>query len=330
MDAVAARALQRLRDPGDTHLDALARMVVDEATATPIADIAHPRWMAGQLATALEAAARRDNVRDLIGERFERQLAAWKEEDRTLGSWLPPEVDEPLRAALSKPWVPSEEMVFRLIDHDVLWSLMREVLEGTLQRFRKRLRALDQGIFGGIGHRAARRGRGLLGGVAETMAGQVVGAVKNEVENRMDVLVAEFLSSATREGLRVVARHVSDPQHAPAYGELRVSMLDTLQDTEVKELAGELEKLGAMDYVDILLRAIRAELDDPGFVDRTEQRVRTLLDEVGDGTLGAWLDEVGLRDVWTDSTAELVSQRLHAVVRTDAFEHWWAALFVDP
>jgi hypothetical protein len=247
MDPVAARALERLRDPGDTHLDALARMVVDEATATPIADIAHPRWLAGQLATALEAVAHQDNVRDLLAERFDRQLASWKEEDRPLGTWLPPEVDEPLRTALSKPWVPSEEIVFRLIDHDVLWALMREVLEGTLQRFRRRLRALDQGLFGGMGQRAARRGRGLLGGVAETMAGQVVGAVKNEVEGRMDAVVADFLSSATREGLRVVARHMSNPEHAGAYGELRVSILDTLQDTEVQELAVELEKLGVMD-----------------------------------------------------------------------------------
>ncbi|MBW1877325.1 MAG: hypothetical protein JRI25_01430 [Deltaproteobacteria bacterium] len=329
MDAVAVRALQRLRDPEDTHLDVLARMVVDEATATPIVDIAHPRWLAGQLATALEAIVRQDSARDLLAERFDRQLESWKEEERSLGTWLPPEVDEPLRTALSKPWVPSEEMVFRLIDHDILWSLMRELLEGTLQRFRDRLRALDQGLFGGIGRRAARRGRGLLGGVAETMAGQVVGAVKNEVEGRMDVLVAEFLSSATREGLRVVARHVSNPEHAGDYGELRVSILDTLQDTEVKELAAEVEKLGVMDYVDILLRAVRTELDDPDFVDRTEQRVRTLLEEVGDGTLGAWLDEVGLRDVWADSTAELVAQRLRAVTHTDRFEQWWETLFTS-
>lgn len=323
MDPAAARALHRLREPDGQALDALARMVVDEATATPIAEIANPRWIAGQLATGLEALAGGDNVRDAAAQRIDKQLAAWREEERPLGTWLPPEVDEPLRAALSKPWVPSEKVVFRLIDHDILWQLMREVLEGTLRRFRARLRTLDQGLFGGMGSRAAKRGRGLFGG----MAGQVVGAVKGEVESRVDDLVQDFLEGATREALKSVARHLSDPAHADAYGELRVSVLDTFQETEVRELAGELEKLGLVDYVDIVLRAVRAELDNDDFIDRTEQRLAGLLEEVGDGTLGAWLDEVHLRGVWVDTTAELVAQRLQAVVGTDRFEQWWAGLF---
>jgi hypothetical protein len=46
--------------------------------------------------------------------------------------------------------------------------------------------------------------------------------------------------------------------------------------------------------------------------------------------LGAWLDEVGLRDVWADSTAELVAQRLQAVAHTEPFERWWEELFAAP
>ena len=53
----AARALARLQDPDGDALRGLARLVVDQTTATPIAEIASPRWIASQLATALEAEA---------------------------------------------------------------------------------------------------------------------------------------------------------------------------------------------------------------------------------------------------------------------------------
>ena len=62
-------------------------------------------------------------------------------------------------------------------------------------------------------------------------------------------------------------------------------------------------------------------------VARLEARIETVLDEAGDGTLGAWLDEVGLREVWTDTTTELVADRLRAVVGSERFESWWLTLF---
>lgn len=323
MDAAARHALARLRAADGEALGELARLVVEEAAATPLDTIAHPRWIAGQVATALEAVARHETMRDAVARRLEETLAAWRTEARSLGHWLPAEAEEPLREALARPWVPSEDLLSRLLDQRVLRDLMREVLDGTLRRFRRRLVALDQGILGGLGGRAAKRGRGLFGGMAES----VVGAMKGEFEQRVDALIQEFLSGATREAMAAVARHMADPGHAEAYGELRVSVLDVLQETEVRELARELEKLDPLEYVDIALAAIRAQLDDEGFVDRTEARVRDLLAEVGDGTLGAWLEEVGLRDVWTSSTADLLSQQLERVVRTDGFETWWMRLF---
>ena len=33
--------------------------------------------------------------------------------------------------------------------------------------------------------------------------------------------------------------------------------------------------------------------------------------------------------MWEDSTTELITQRLQAVVHTDRFEAWWADLFTE-
>ena len=51
-----------------------------------------------------------------------------------------------------------------------------------------------------------------------------------------------------------------------------------------------------------------------------------VLDETGDGTLAAWLEEVGLLEVWTDTTTDFIAQRLQAVVATPGFEAWWTDL----
>ena len=94
------------------------------------------------------------------------------------------------------------------------------------------------------------------------------------------------------------------------------------------QLSAEADKLKPEELVDIVVSTLRSVLDDENFVNRTEERVRQVLDEAGDGTLRAWLDEVGLTEVWTESTTELIADRLQAVVHTSEFETWWTQLFV--
>ncbi len=323
----AARALHRLRAADGAALTDLARLMVERSTETPIAEIADPAWLAGQLATGLEALVRGEGNRERLGRALDERVAAWKAAEGKVGAHWPAELEGPLREALARPWAPSEPVVMRLLDQEVFAEVMQEVLDGTLRRFRQRLTRLDQGLLGGLGGRAARKGRGLFGSMAETMAGGVVGAVRDEVESRMDEILHEFLVGATREALKVVARHVANPAHAEAYGRTRIGLLDTLKDTEIAELAAEIEKLEPAAYLDIGLAAIRAELDADDFVGRAAARIEALLAEVGDGTLGAWLDEVGLRAVWTESTTTLIAARLADTAETPAFEAWWMGLF---
>ena len=95
----------------------------------------------------------------------------------------------------------------------------------------------------------------------------------------------------------------------------------------MKEFASEVDKLEPGQAVSIVAGAVRGALDAEDFVDKAEERIARALDEVGDGSLGAWLEDAGLLEVWTTTTAELVSARLQAVVQTEAFEMWWSGLF---
>lgn len=329
-DDAPQRALSRLRDPEGEALAALARLVVDEATATPLREIAAPRWIAGQIATALEAGTRGDHVRHWVERRIEAERERWQAEDRPLRAFVPEEAQEPLRKLLGRPYSPDEDLVHRIVDQAAIRRLVRIVLRDTVTGFRRRVTSVDDGLLGGMAGRAARRGRGLLGNVGKNLGGMaenIVGAVKEEVDTAFEGRVREFLDGATGEAVRTIAVYAADPSHADSLGELRLAILDVVLDTPLKDLIGEAEKLGPEDAVDVVVAALRSAVAEDDFVERTEERVARVLDEAGDGTLGAWLDEVKLREVWSETTTELVTQRLQAVVETDAFVTWWTALF---
>ena len=133
--------------------------------------------------------------------------------------------------------------------------------------------------------------------------------------------------STTGEAMRTIARYAADPENAESFANLRVSLFDYALEMPMDQLASEADKLNPEELVDIVISTVRSILDDPEFISRTEERIAQVLEEAGDGTLRAWLDEVGLTEVWTQSTTELIADRLTAVVNTDAFEAWWVELF---
>ncbi|MCB9674136.1 MAG: hypothetical protein H6737_03415 [Alphaproteobacteria bacterium] len=326
------KALERLRDPEGRALTDLARLVVDETTATPLKSIAHPRWIASQLATALEALTRGDLARQFVERRVDQGRERLEQEQDPLRAHWPAEVDGPLREVLSHEWTPDEDMVFRMLDQPAMRSLVAEILTTMLTRFRKRMRSLEPGLLKGLGGRAAKRGKSLFGGMAGNLTGlaeNVVGAVKDEVEQGLDELVREFVEGATRDTVRSIAGYIAASEHQGAFADLRLGVLDVILDTPIHELVGELDKARPMELVDVVLGGVRAAISEEGFVDRAEERIAQVLDEAGDGTLGAWLDEVQLREVWAQTTTELVAQRLTAVVQTPAFEAWWRELHAD-
>lgn len=331
--AASERALARLQDPEHPALQALARMVVDETTATPLAELATPRWLASQLATALEALTRGDAFKSALEARLERGRETWATDERPLREVVPDEVVPPLEKLLSRPYTPSEGLARRIVRQPAVKDFIGHILEDAIRRFARRMRALDEGA-GSLGSRAARRGRrfgkGLLAaaGVAE-VASDLARSVSEEFEHALESRVKHFVAEATTRAAENMVSELTDPESAETFAEFRVALLHEVLDTPIQDLMAEAEGLGPLDAVDILQEAIRAELARDAFIDRAESRIEGLLAEAGDGTLGAWLDEVELRDVWVDTTTELVTARLRAVVETDAFVAWWSDLFAE-
>ena len=153
--------------------------------------------------------------------------------------------------------------------------------------------------------------------------------MSEEVEAALDKRIKDFLGDATALSLEQVANQLSDPEYAETFAGFRLALLEEVLDTPLRDLVAEADNLGPADALDVVLEGVRAELQRDDFVERVEERIGQALDEAGDGTLGAWLDEVDLREVWVDTTTQLVTRRLAAVVSTDAFATWWADLHAE-
>lgn len=325
MSDATQRALARLQADDGAALQELARMVVDEATETPLASIASPRWVASQIEAVLEAAVRGDQVRAWVDRRIAAERERWGDDQRPVRTFVAPEAEAPLRDLLGRAYAPDEALVYRIIDQAALRGLVKAVLTDSMARWRKKVGDVDKGVLGGLGKRAATKGRGLFGNLG-SMAENLVESVKEEVEMTFDVKVPDVTHNANQEAMRAIARYIADPAHAEAFGEMRLQILDVLLDATVGELIAEADKLGPEEIVSVVVGAVRAALQSEGFTERTEARVAKVMEEAGDGTFGAWLDEVELRAVWADTTTELVTERLKAVVHTERFLAWWAAL----
>jgi len=328
----AESALARLRDPSDPSLAALARQIADQIVAVPLADVAPARWIASQITAALEAATRDAAFGDWIVRAIAAERERWGADPRPLRDVIPPDVVPPLREVLGRPWSPSEDLAFRVLDQAAIRTLVRDVLVEMLHRFRQRVGKVDGGLLGGLGKKAVQGGRGLFGGLRENLGGVAdgfVGAVKEEMEFALDTKVRDFARQATSEVVRLIARDLAQPDRAAAFAESRIAILDVLLDTPRSELAAEADRLEPEDAVASIAAAARAVLTRPDFAPDLEARIATILAEAGTGTLGDWLAEVNLADVWTEATADLLSRHLGRVVATETFSAWWADLHRD-
>lgn len=327
MDETARRGLERLRSPEPVR--ELAELLVAEALAAPIATVARPRWLATQLAAAMQAATRGDALHQWVSRRISAERERWGAEGRPLRDLVPSEVEGPLRELLTRPYSPDPQLVLRIVDQPAIRALVRVVLTETVSHFRRRMTEWDSGLLGGLGARAAARGRGLLDNVSRNLGG-LVDAVRGEVDHVLEGRVNDFVQAATVEAVRTIAEWAADPRHGGQLGEMRIAILDVLLDTPIGQLAAEADKLDPEGAVDVVVAAVRALVARPDFVPLAEARIGALLAEAGDGTLGAWLDEIGLRAVWSASTTDLLAERLEVVVGSPAFAAWWGRLFADP
>lgn len=317
----ADRALDRLRDPDDPALAELAALVADEVARRPLQELVAGDRLGPHLGEAVRALHASDGLRDRIRDQIEAERGRLRDLDRPVDVWLPPHARDPLLIVVGAPWSPSQDLTFRILNHEAVRRLLREVLSGTLRRFASGVRSLDQGAFGGLAGRVAKRGKSLFGA-----AEGIVDAVRGEVEQAFEARIKEFLGTAVDEAIRSVAAWLSDPTHAPVMGAMRSSAVQIVLDERTGDLVAEADDLDLDPVIDAVLDGIAAAAEDPGLDAALGAWVDTVTSPWADQTLGDRLEALGSRDAGHEVVTAVATDLLREVVLTEAFEAWWRAL----
>ena len=229
----ADQLLRTLRQD-DTHLRALVALGVEDLLQRRVEELVQPEWLAQRVAEGLKASADDERTREWIRERIADLRGRLEHEDGAPLQRLNPELIEPIKELLARPYSPDAKVLLALLDHAAMRELVRDVLVHTLQAYARQLRVPD-GAKQAIRSSGLGRSRLAAWAGAAKVAANMVGS---EVERRVEGRVHEFVDEAIGSAIEVGVRHICDPKHAVGFGRMRADEA-TLKMAEVNAHLGE-------------------------------------------------------------------------------------------
>ena len=248
-----------------------------------------------------------------------------------LGDHAPDEVVEPLRAVVSREIIFDQELVRQLTAHPAVEQLMGDVLRDALNDFVDRLRHINPAA--GRQFNRPKLGLGGLRAITDTarsLGEGVLGGIGQEIEKQAREKIKGFVHEALSNVMGQVAEHLTDPLHAKNYGLWRAHILDTLLDTELQVLAGEIDKLDPEHLVDTAMATARTLARREDFPAEVAKAVRSALEGTGERSVRDFLQEAGIDEVeWRDRLRLVLVERGTALLDEPAFETWLVELLAD-
>ncbi|MBL8617112.1 MAG: hypothetical protein JNM72_15995 [Deltaproteobacteria bacterium] len=334
--APTAQLLARLDGPA---LDALVDLVIDHVLERPVSALVDPAWLAAQIVAALRAGTRDDRTEAWV--RGQLRAVQQRVPPGRLGQHLPAEVAQPLRAVLGRKVIFDRALVGRLLDHEAARHLVTDLLSGALHGFVDKLRpvaGVASGVGGALGGAlgAGRASKGfdrlkLLGQGVKGLSEGVIGGISQELEQRAEGKVKDFVDGALHAAMEQVADHLCAPENAARYAAYRLHVLDTVLDSDNRVLVGEIDKLDPDHLVRTAAGVLRSLARRPGFEAELQRAVQAALDEAGPRSLGDLLRETGLErgeddGEWRRRLRAPLAAEARVFIRGPAFAAWLDAL----
>jgi hypothetical protein len=307
---VTEAALERLRAGGAARL---VDLLLDDLLDRPVTELVDADRLGAQLAAAFRASARDYRLESMLRDRVRRlSPPAGKPA-------VPAAVTGPLREVLRRPYTPDRQLAGRLLDHETVRLLLKNLFHDGLVSFAKRLRppvplpmASGRLPFGGLGK----------------LGGGVLGAVGEEVERQVEQKAREFMDHAVHRLVEKMADHLCDPMLTRDYGAFRAHLLDTILDTPSHVLVAEVNKVDPDTLVATGAAVLRGLADSPGLDGQLSRIVAAAVEQAEGRSLRGILG--GTEDPGLDLVRSLLKERAAAVIETPAFAAWWDEVVVGP
>ncbi len=292
--------------------DRLVDLMLDDLLDRPITELVDPGWLARQLAATARQAAADPQVEAF----FRARVSDARNHVPSGRPPMPPELREPLREVLSRPYVPDREIMGRLLDHDTARLLLRNLFQDLLIAFARKLKppAAAQRLAGGFGGLGGFKGLRQLGEGLQNLVGE-------EFEAHVEHRAREFMDAGVQRLVEKMADHLCDPALVSDYGAWRAHGLDVLLATDARALAAEIEKLDPDALVATGAALVRGIAAQEALVSQFEAMLKSAMAASGGRSARELLG--GLETHGIELVRSVMRERARALVDTPAFMTWW-------
>lgn len=288
--------------------DRLVDLLLNDLLDRPVHELVDPGWLAAQLAATARQAADDPKVEQFFRER----VRAAKAQAAPGAPQIPKALSEPLREVLARPYVPSREIVGRLLNHSTARMLLTNLFQDVLVGFAKKLKpaAAPKMSSGFAGLRGLQRiGEGLSHLVGE------------EFEAHVELRAREFMDAGVQRLVEEMADHLCDPKHIGEYGAWRAHGLDVLLATDMEQLVAEVDKLDPESLVATGAALVRGVASQDALVAQLEAILQTAMSESGGRSARELLGGIEAHGV--ELIRSVMRERARALIDTPAFTQWW-------
>jgi hypothetical protein len=324
VDATTLKA-KLLAEGADAPLPKLAALSVDAVLDTPLSRLFSTGDAVEATRRLLQAYLASDEAVKTLNAVVEEAVARLKAQRKTLREWAPLEVQRTLRELVGRPYSPDRQLVLTLIDRPPMRALVRQLLLDVVLDFARRASAPVAGVAKGLGALARMAGetvKAKSGGL-----GSLVGAVSSEVERQLERRAIDFVDAALAGVFGQLADVVSDPRRAAEAAELRVALFDGAVELTLPQLAREVMNADVPGGAEVLRAGLKRWLSSDKSQASLERAAQAVMDRDGGRTVRALLADWGLADEARALAVEQLTVRMRAIVETDGFTQWLAALW---
>jgi len=315
--------LGRLREEGEASATrALARLVVDEHLNKPLSELIEAERSSVVLHELLCSWQQSDLAHESIRRGWDGMISWLAEQHEPIGEVLPAELLEGASQLAAQPFGLNRELLLAMLDRPAFRKLIRELLIDTLVSFGKKLRSpvaesrLGKGLSG-IGRMARGRGSGV-----RSLAGDLVGAVGEEVERQLEGRAAEFADGALSQILHKLADYLCDPTRTADQAALRAALLDGLWELSGSQLAAEMSRGDIDASTNVLRKSLGAWLARPEARKDLEDWLAEFLSGSQFDSLTELLTTLGLLESIREHAIDETERNLRMLINGNAFSLW--------
>lgn len=309
----------------DALLLELIDLTFDHACGRPLRDLVDVDRVLPALDAVTEPERAARWQRRVVIPLRERLLARAAKSEVLLGRWLPDDLTAALRERLGRPRPIPQKWVDEVVANERVREAVRAMLSEALTSFvQKASAALTE-------NKAAGQGgiRGAFGWGAKA-AGSLIGSIGDEVQQRLQERVRDYVDIAVGNVQARIAERLRSEDTARAIGKRRLAVFEKALATTEAEAAEGAAKTRWEDVDARGPRVVAHNLARPEVREAIRAELDATLAEIGGDTLGAALDDLGLRELLRETARATALPGLRDLAQTERFEAWWARAGAAP